>query len=135
MANIKNQTLSYSNNVNPDNPVYFRLKWKGYDHTGSIPIPISELTRKDMEWLESAIREDVEQQIIEDCLDNYFDSEKRMKAEYKIKENLIESGKVKWYDMKTEKIIKPKGTFIGRWGYTYSDFVGNIEIFERISQR
>ena len=124
---MKNQTLSYSNQINPSDPVYFKLRWKGYEHIGSIPLPISELTRENMAWLESSIREDVQQQIIEDCLDNYFDSEKREKAEHRLMGKLLESGKVKWYDNKTNKLIKPIGEFIGSWGYTYSDFVGNIE--------
>lgn len=122
--------LTFSNRIKPEDSIYFMFKWKGYTHQGSVPLAISELSREDMAWLEYSIREDVQQQIIEDCLDEYFDSEKREKAEHRLTRNLLESGKVKWYDMKTDKLIKPKGEFMGKWCCMYSDFVGNIE-FEK----
>tara|TARA_Y100001973_G_C5094034_1_gene279061 strand:- start:403 stop:792 length:390 start_codon:yes stop_codon:yes gene_type:complete len=114
--------LTWSNNVNPTDKIRFHIRHKRYELNGSIPLDVRELKEHDIEWLESAIREEIQQEIIEDCHDMCLSEERRMNKEHSLMRGLLEKGKIRYYEMDTDKEIISKGLRRGDYGYYYSDF-------------
>lgn len=70
----------------------FELKWKGFTAKGHIHSFPDGSPEEDMNMM---IREDIEQQIIEHCLDEEFDYDRREKLECKLLKGLGEA-QVEW---------------------------------------